>query len=110
MNDPAIESLRAALSVAPDDSGLRAMLAERLADRGRFDEAITEYRAAIKARPSDAGLRLALGRAFIAAGSHGAAELLADDILRRDASIAKAHVLKARALLAQDRAPEARLA
>jgi transitional endoplasmic reticulum ATPase len=110
MNDPAIESLRAALSVAPDDSGLRAMLAERLADRGRLDEAITEYRAAIKARPSDAGLRLALGRAFIAAGSHGAAELLADDILRQDASIAKAHVLKARALLAQDRAPEARLA
>jgi transitional endoplasmic reticulum ATPase len=110
MSDPAIESLRAALSVAPDDAALRAMLAERLADRGRLDEAIAEYRTAIKTRPSDLGLRLALGRLFLTSESYGAAELLADEILREDASMAEAHLIKARALLAQNRPQEARLA
>jgi AAA+ superfamily predicted ATPase len=110
MTDPAIDSLRAALQVAPNDAALRQMLAERLADRGRVDEAIEEYRTAIRSKPDDLHLQVALGALFITAGRHSAAELLLDEALRGDPVNAQAHLLRSRALAAQDRFSEAAVA
>ena len=109
MSDPAIDSLRAALAVAPEDATLRAMLAERLADRGRIDEAIEEYRAAIRSRPADPTLKLALARVFLATDRLGAAEILTDEVIRQDPATGEAHILRAQALLALNRPLEARL-
>ncbi len=107
MADPAIDSLRAALAVAPEDTTLRQLLASRLAERGRFDEAAEEYRAAVRLLPNDAQVRLALARVFLDAGQAGAAEMAAGDALRVDAYLGPGHLLRAQALLAQGRPSEA---
>ena len=106
MGDPAIDGLRAALAVAPEDATLRQLLGERLVERGRLEEAAEEYKIAIRLLPNDPGPRLALARVFLRDGKFSAAELAADDALKADAYCAAAHVLRARALLAQGRATD----
>ena len=110
MSDPAIDSLRAALSVAPDDATLRAMLAERLAARGRIEEAIEEYRTAVRSRPGDRSLRIALGGLFLVTENYGAAEIIANELIEQDPASAQALMLRSRALLGHGRAADARRA
>lgn len=104
--DPAIDSLRAALAISPDDATLRRLLAERLAERGRVEEAIEEYRHAIRTSP-DTGLRLALAQLYLRTGRAGPAEMVLEDLLRDSPTCGPAFVLRARILLETDRPADA---
>ncbi len=110
MADPAIDGLRAALAIAPEDVALHRLLADRLAVRGDLDGAIDEYRAALKLSPHDRPLRMSLAQAYVAAARYAAAELLADELLREDPAFAAALIVRARALSGQHRGAEARAA
>jgi transitional endoplasmic reticulum ATPase len=107
MADPAIDSLRAALGIAPEDVTLHVLLAERLAGRGDVAAAIEEYRAAVRLSPHDRPLRLALARAFLVAERYAAAEVVADELLGEDATLAAALLVRARALSGRHRSTEA---
>jgi transitional endoplasmic reticulum ATPase len=98
VNDPAIDALRAALAHTPDDVALRNILAQRLLARGRTDEAIAEYRACIRLEPQEPGWGLALGGVYLDHELFGAAELVAEELLRANAAFAPGHMLRARAL------------
>lgn len=110
MSDPSIDGLRAALTVAPNDLDLHRLLAERLAARGMTDEAIDEYKAGISLAPDDQWMKVALGDLYLKACRHGAAEIVADELISLDAGFATGHLLLARALLGQNRLVDARVA
>ncbi len=110
MADPAIESLRVALRIAPNDVALHRLLAERLAERGEFDGAIAEYGTAVKLSPHDRPIRMSLAEAYLATHRYAAAELVADELLREDATFAAAFLVRARALSGQHRSADARAA
>lgn len=57
MDDSTIESLRGALSAAPDDLAMRARLAQLLLDAGRLDDAMVELGELLRREPSNAEAR-----------------------------------------------------
>jgi transitional endoplasmic reticulum ATPase len=100
MADPAIDGLRAALQVAPGDEVVRLMLARRLAEAGRPVEAVEQYQVLLRTRPHATDLRTEMCEAYLAAGRHGPAEMVAADVLRDDPTSGAAHLLLARAQFA----------
>lgn len=94
----AIETLRQAVSLSPENAPLRRHLGDLLADAGRHEEALEEYREALALEPSDE-LRLALARAFLSLGRTGEAAVLVDVVLESEASSGAALVLKSKLLL-----------
>jgi len=99
MNDQAIQSLREALRVSPDNVPLRRHLAEMLMGIGRFGEAEKEFREALSLAPDDAALKVGLARAFYQQGKNGQALVLVEALLHQANSPAAAYVLHARLLL-----------
>ena len=66
--------LRGRLELAPQDAGLRAMLAQVLAATGRKDEAIAELSTAVEQAPGGRGTRLLLARLANERGRNALAE------------------------------------
>ncbi len=105
-----IRALRAAVGVAPEDTGLRLLLADALLDGGLAAEAEAAVRDGLRAAPEDAGLRGALVRAFHRQGKLSAALVVIEDLLRAGDGGAEVHLLHARVLLDADDVERARLA
>ncbi|MET0397736.1 MAG: ATP-binding protein [Longimicrobiaceae bacterium] len=105
-----IRALRAAVGVAPEDTGLRLLLAEALLDGGLAAEAEAAVRDGLRAAPEDAGLRGALVRAFHRQGKLSAALVVIEDLLRAGDGGIEVHLLHARVLLDAGDVERARLA
>ena len=99
MNDQAVNTLREALRVSPDNVPLRRHLAETLAGMGRHGEAEQEYRQALSLAPDDLGLKVGLSRAFYEQGKNSQSLVLVEDLLKRSDTPAAAYVLYTRLLL-----------
>ncbi len=96
--DKAIESLREALRLSPDNLPLRRHLAETLLAQGRPDQAEAEFREALNRDGDDPALKMGLAHAFIQQGKHSLAAVILEDLTRRPQAPARAYVLHARLL------------
>jgi SpoVK/Ycf46/Vps4 family AAA+-type ATPase len=99
MSDAAIQAIRKALEVSPDNVPLRQHLADTLLGLSRPAEAEQEYRKALAMAPDDDALKLGLARAFLQQGKHGESLVIVEALLRRPDTPARAYVLHARLLL-----------
>jgi len=98
--DPAaIEALRAALKVSPDNIPLRKHLAETLLAYGRPEEAETEFREAMTIEPNDSELKVGLARAFDQQGKTSHALVIVEDLAKAPNAPAGAPLLLARLLV-----------
>lgn len=98
--DSAIEALRAALAVSPDNAPLRRHLAETLAAHNRLPEAVEEYRKALALAPDSQEMRLGLADVYWRQEKHSAALVIVEGLIREPNCPPRAHLLHARLLLA----------
>ena len=96
--DRAIETLREALRLSPENVPLRRHLAETLLAQGRPELAEAEFREALALAADDSGLKIGLANAFIQQGKHSLAAVLLEDLTRRPQAPARAFILHARLL------------
>lgn len=78
---------------------LRLLLGDALVSVGMFEEAESEYTAALSKTPHDDRIMLSLAQACFQGGKYDKACVLVEDMVRKAAAPAKAHVLYARLLL-----------
>lgn len=98
-NHETIEGLKAAIKVSPNNLPLRMLLGDALVSVGMFEEAEAEFTAALAQAPHDEKLMLALAQACFHGGKYNKAQVLVEDILRKENAPAKARILYARLLL-----------
>ncbi len=98
-DDRAIESLREALRLSPDNLPLWKHLAEMLLARGRGEDAEQEYRLALQKHPEDAALRVGLAQAYFQQGKDSHALVIVEDLVKQRETPAAAFLLHARLLL-----------
>jgi SpoVK/Ycf46/Vps4 family AAA+-type ATPase len=97
--DEAIESLRAALEVSPENLPLRLHLIRALAGYGRFEEAEQESREALSRAPANSEIKLELATAFYQQNKNSQALVILEDLAKQSDAPAKAFVLYAKLLL-----------
>ena len=97
--DEAIQPLREAVNVSPDNMPLRLHLAKTLLSFGRFEEAELEYREALRRAPGNVDISLGLARAYSKQGRNKPALVILEDLIARDKATGAVHVLCARLLL-----------
>src|SRR4051794_32834327 len=101
MNSDAVNSLRDAVRVSPNNLPLRQALADMLLGMGRPQDAEKEYRAALGLSPNDAKLKTGLATAFHQQGKSSEAMVIVEDLAKRPGDMApRASLLFARLLLA----------
>lgn len=98
--DDAIQALREALRVSPENLPLRKHLASSLMALARYEEAEKEFRAALALAPDDASLKLGLAQSFAQQGKTSAALVVVEDLIKRPDTPAGAYLLHTRLLLA----------
>src|SRR5436190_19456311 len=98
MNEQALQTLREAVRLSPENLPLRQHLAELLMSLARYAEAEQEYRQALILAPESEALKLGLARAFLQQGKNTPALVVVEDLLRRPQPPAAAYVLHARPL------------
>lgn len=96
--DRALEGLREALRLSPENVPLRRHLAESLLGLGRPEEAETEYREALGLAPDDPLLKVGLANAFAQQGKNTHALVILEDVTKRPDAPAQAFVILARLL------------
>jgi AAA+ superfamily predicted ATPase len=96
--DQAVETLRQALQLSPENVPLRRHLAESLLSLGRPEEAEAEFRAALALAPEDQDLKVGLANAFVQQTKNTHALVILEDLTKRSDAPAKAFVLFARLL------------
>ena len=99
-SEDALRSLREALRLSPGNVPLRVHLAQMLAGSGRAEEAEREYREALALAPDDANVKVGLAHAYYQQGKNSQALVVVEDLIKRSAAPARAHVLYARLSLA----------
>ena len=97
--DDAVQSLREAIKLSPDNLPLRLHLAGTLAGFGRHDEAEKEYRQALSLAPDDTRPKLGLATCFYQQGKNSAALVIVEELIKSPTAPAAVHVLFARLLL-----------
>ena len=80
----AIQALRQAVNIQPEDVSLRLKLAELYTRKGMPDEAASEMQRAVSLAPRDASSREALAKQLQAAGSVAEARKLYEDLLKEN--------------------------
>jgi transitional endoplasmic reticulum ATPase len=98
MNDRAIDALREALRLSPENLPLRQHLAETLMGLARFGEAEQEYRQALALAPDNTGFKVGLAHAFYQQGKNSQALVIIEDLLKRRDTPGRAYVMHARLL------------
>jgi SpoVK/Ycf46/Vps4 family AAA+-type ATPase len=98
-SDPALQALRDALRVSPDNVPLRQHLADTLLRLGDPAEAEKEYRHALSQAPDRLPLKVGLARAFYEQGKNSQALVVIEDLLKAADTPAAAYHLHARLLL-----------
>jgi ATP-dependent 26S proteasome regulatory subunit len=96
--DEALDALREALRVSPNNIALRQHFAETLLGRGRAEEAEKEFREALGNAPNSLSLKLGLARAFYQQGKHSHALVIVEDLIKNPNAPARAFLLHARLL------------
>jgi AAA+ superfamily predicted ATPase len=99
MNEQAIQSLREALRLSPDNLPLRRHLAEMLMGIGCFPEAEKEFREALSLAADDAQLKVGLARAFYQQGKNSQALVIVEALLKQTNTPPQAYVVHAQLLL-----------
>jgi ATP-dependent 26S proteasome regulatory subunit len=99
-NDQAIQALREALKLTPDNLPLRQHLGDLLLGLGRHAEAELEFRQGLSLYPGDVSFKFGLARAFYQQAKHSHALVVLEDIAKSPHPPPRARVLYAR-LLAQ---------
>ncbi len=99
MNEQAIQALREAVRISPDNVPLRQHLAETLAGLARYDEAESEYRHALSLAPENQPIKIGLAKVFYLQGKNTQALVLVEDLLKHRNTPAAAYVLHAQLLL-----------
>lgn len=97
--DDALETLREALRLSPDNIPLRKHLAESLLGRGDTADAESEFRKALQLAPNDVSLKLGLARAFYQQSKDSAASVIVEQILKDRNAPGSAYLLNSRLLL-----------
>ncbi len=106
--DQAIQALREALRISPDNLPLRQHLAESLLGLGRPDEAELVFREALAIAPENSRLKTGLAQAFYQQGKNTHCLVLVEDVLKQPDAPAIAAMLHARMLLRAGELDEAR--
>lgn len=106
-HDAAIESLREALRLSPENVPLRKHLADALLNLGRNAEAEDEFRQALTQEPQNAALKLGLAEAFLRQNKESAALVVVEDLIKGREPPAAAHVLYAQLLFRRSEVPRA---
>lgn len=105
--DEAVQGLREALKVSPDNVPLLVHLASTLSSFGRFEEAETEYLKALSFEPQNAEIKLGLVSVYQQQGKDSQALVILEDICGRRETPAKAYVVYAKVLLAEGKVSDA---
>jgi AAA+ superfamily predicted ATPase len=98
-DDDALEGLREAARLSPENVPLRQHLADALQGRGRYGEAEAEYRRALALAPDNSRLKLGLASAFLAQDKTPEALVVVEALLREADVPPRAYLLHARLLL-----------
>lgn len=99
MNEQAINALREAIRLSPDNVTLRQCLGDLLLAMLRYDEAAQEFRQALTYAPNDVSLKLRLATAFLWLNKNTQALVIVEDLLKRSDTPAQAYILHAHLLL-----------
>ena len=95
----AINGLREALRVSPNNIPLRIHLAQTLASFGHLEESETEYREALSIAPNDINLKLGLADVYSRQGKNSQAMVVVEDVCSKSDAPGKAFVSYAKLLL-----------
>jgi SpoVK/Ycf46/Vps4 family AAA+-type ATPase len=96
--DDALDALREAVRLSPENIPLRQHLGDTLLGLGRPDDAEKEYRQALAQAPNNERLKIGLGNAFYQQGKTSQALVLVEDLLKSPNTPARAYLLHARLL------------
>ncbi|HEV3167475.1 MAG TPA: AAA family ATPase [Isosphaeraceae bacterium] len=96
--DHAIQGLREALKLSPENVPLRLHLAQTLLGLGRTEEAEAEFKDALSRAPDDSNLKTGLANAFYQQGKPTHALVIIEDLLKQRDVPAAAYLLHARLL------------
>lgn len=96
--EDALQALREALRVSPNNTALRQHLAEMLLSHGHAEEAAKEFREALGIAPNSIPLKLGLARAFYQEGKQSHALVIIEDLVKNPNAPARAFLLHARLL------------
>src|SRR5579872_2243107 len=99
MNDAAIQALREAVRVSPNNVPLRQHFADTLMSLARYAEAEQEFKHALSLAPDNVGLKLGLARAFMQQDKNTPALVVVEDLLKQPNPPGLVHVLHARLLV-----------
>jgi transitional endoplasmic reticulum ATPase len=91
--------LRAALRVSPDNGPLLEHVAEIILSRGAYADAEALFKRALAINKASIGARLGLASAFVQQGKHGAALVIAEEMVKQPAPPPRAWLLHARLAL-----------
>jgi SpoVK/Ycf46/Vps4 family AAA+-type ATPase len=105
--DRALDTLREAVRLSPENIPLRRHLAESLLAQGRPELAEAEFRAALTLAPEDAHLKVGLANAFLQQGKNDLALVILEAVARRPDAPALSFVLFARLLASAGEVEEA---
>jgi AAA+ superfamily predicted ATPase len=97
--DRAIEALREALRLSPDNVPLRRHLAETLLGLGRLDDAESEFREAMARAGDDLELKVGLANVFSQQGKNTHALVILEDVIKQPGAPARAFVILAKLLV-----------
>lgn len=107
MSTDAIEALRAALEVSPDNTPLRRHLAETLFGATHYVEAAEQFRILLDASPNDVAVKTRLADAYFQCGRVGEAAVILESIVAASNPPGDALVLYARTCLSEGRVADA---
>ena len=96
--DDALQALREALRLSPNNTVLRLHFADTLLGCGKSAEAEKEYREGLAQSPISMPMKLGLARAFFAQGKQSHALVLLEDLVKNPKAPARAFLLHAKLL------------
>ncbi len=105
--DRALDTLREAVRISPENVPLRRHLAESLLAQGRAGAAEAEFREALTLAPDDLHLKVGLANAFIQQGKNNLAVVILEAVATKRDAPPLANVLYARLLAAAGEVEEA---
>jgi SpoVK/Ycf46/Vps4 family AAA+-type ATPase len=96
--EEALQALREALKVSPNNLALRQHLADTLLSHGKPEEAEKEFREALAVAPNSIACKLGLARAFYQQGKQSHALVIVEDMVKNPSAPGRAFLLHARLL------------
>ncbi len=96
--DEALQALREALRLSPNNSALRLHFADTLLAHGYAEEAEKEFREGVAQSPNSLPMKLGLARAFFQQGKQSHALVILEDLVKNPNAPARAFLLHAKLL------------